>query len=220
MTSNPHGLRCLIVDYGGVLTNPVRDVFRAWADADGFEMAELKAVLGGMLGEGAGSSPLHALERGEVSVAEFERQLAASLRRSDGSEIAAAGLLTRVFAEMQTSPGMIGVVQRAKDRGIRTGLLSNSWGLSYDRTGWAELFDALVISGEVGMRKPEPAIYQLAAERLGVRPEECVFVDDLVENVRGAAAAGMVGVHHTALDSTVAELETLFGVPLAESTSN
>jgi epoxide hydrolase-like predicted phosphatase len=216
MTSSPHGLRCLIVDYGGVLTNPVQEVFGAWADADGLERAEIKAVLGGMLGDDASGGPLHGLERGELSVADFEQQLAAGLRRTDGGEIAAAGLLTRVFAKMRVAPGMITVVRRAKEQGIRTALLSNSWGLDYDRGGWAELFDALVISGEVGLRKPEPAIYRLAAERLGVQPDECVFVDDLAANVRGAAAVGMVGVHHTSLESTIGELEALLGVPLAE----
>jgi epoxide hydrolase-like predicted phosphatase len=112
------------------------------------------------------------------------------------------------------SSPMVAVVLAARARGIRTALLSNSWGLDYDRTGWAELFDAVVISGEVGLRKPEPAIYRLAAERLGVAPEGCVFVDDLAPNVRGAAAVGMVGVHYVDHVRAVGELEELFGVPL------
>jgi len=216
MTSDPHGLRALIVDYGGVLTNPVQDVFRAWAEADGLELEELKVALAGMLGDETTAGPLHGLERGELSVAEFERRLASVLRRADGGEVVAAGLLSRAFATMRPVEGMTGMVRRAKQHGIRTGLLSNSWGLNYDRTGWDQLFDVLVISGETGLRKPEPEIYLLAAERLGVRPEECVFVDDLAPNVRGAVAVGMVGVHHTALTSTVEELEALFGVALRE----
>ncbi len=215
MTSNPHGLRCLIVDYGGVLTNPVQESFSAWAAEDGLDMAELRSVLGAMLGESADGNPVHGLERGELSALEFERHLAAALRSKDGAAVPPDGLLRRAFAGMRPSDGMTSVVRRAKERGIITGLLSNSWGLDYDRNGWHELFDAIVISGEVGLRKPEPAIYQLAAERLGLAPNECVFVDDLAVNVRGAAAVGMVGVHHTALEATVAELEALFGVPLA-----
>jgi epoxide hydrolase-like predicted phosphatase len=109
---------------------------------------------------------------------------------------------------------MVDAVRAAKVHGLGTALLSNSWGLGYDRADWAALFDVVVISGEVGLRKPEPAIYRLAAERLGARPEECVFVDDLAHNVRGAAAAGMVGVHHTSVEMTLSELEALFGVPL------
>lgn len=215
MTSNSHGLRCLIVDYGGVLTNPIQESFGAWAAQDGLDLAELKAVLGALAGEAADANPVHGLERGELSVAEFERHLAAVLRRSDGGEVVSDGLLRRVFAGMRPSADMADVVRRAKEQGIRTALLSNSWGLDYDRTGWDQLFDALVISGEVGLRKPQPEIYQLAADRLGVEPAECVFVDDLAVNIRGAAAVGMVGVHHTALTSTVDELEALFGVPLA-----
>jgi epoxide hydrolase-like predicted phosphatase len=106
---------------------------------------------------------------------------------------------------------MLGVVRRAHASGLRTGLLSNSWGNDYPRDGWDELFDAVVISGEVGLRKPDPEIYALAAERLGVPAEETVFVDDLSTNVRAAAAAGMVGVHHTDPDRTISELEILFG---------
>ena len=67
-----------------------------------------------------------------------------------------------------------------------------------------------MISGEVGLRKPDPAIYALAAQRLGLSPEQIVFVDDLCPNVRAAAAAGMVGVQHVDLETTVSELEILF----------
>jgi epoxide hydrolase-like predicted phosphatase len=210
---NPHGLRCLIVDYGGVLTTPIRETFGAWAAADGIDLAELNAAIKSLLGAEAEPNPMHGLERGELSVREFERHLAARLRRADGGDVEAAGLLTRAFSAMSPS-GMVAVVRRAKGQGIRTGLLSNSWGLDYDRGGWDTLFDTVVISGEVGLRKPEPEIYRLAAERLGVGPQECVFVDDLAANVRGAVAAGMVGVHHTELAATVSELETLLGVAL------
>jgi epoxide hydrolase-like predicted phosphatase len=214
MSPERYGLRCLIVDYGGVLTNPVAEAFRVWADADRLELRELKRVLAELLDEGSTASPLHGLERGELSTAEFEQRLAAALSRPDGTQVEAVGLLDRAFAGMRLS-SMVDVVRRAREGGVRTALLSNSWGMAYDRSDWDRLFDALVISGEVGLRKPEPEIYRLAAERLGARPEECVFVDDLAVNVRGAAAVGMVGVHHTAVESTVEELETLFGVTLA-----
>jgi epoxide hydrolase-like predicted phosphatase len=207
--------RCLIVDYGGVLTTPIRDSFGAWAAADGIELVELTAAVGALLGADAPDSPVHGLERGELSVAEFERQLAAQLRRADGGAVLAPGLLTRAFAGIRPSVAMVEAVRRARAQGIRTGLLSNSWGLDYDRAGWAELFDGVVISGEVGLRKPDPEIYLLAAERLGVPPEECVFVDDLAANVRGAAAVGMTGVQLVEAADTVAELEVLLAVTLA-----
>jgi len=107
---------------------------------------------------------------------------------------------------------MLDVVRRARESGVRTALVSNSWGTdAYPRDDFDVLFDAVVISGDVGMRKPEPQIYRYAAAQVGVAPEQCVFVDDLAVNVRGAAAVGMCGVHHTDVATTVAELEALFG---------
>jgi putative hydrolase of the HAD superfamily len=157
---------------------------------------------------------VHALERGEFAVPDFERELAARLRTHEGRPVEAEGLLARMFAGFEREPAMVGVVRRARSAGLRTALLSNSWGLDYPREGWDELFDAVVISGEVGMRKPEPRIYRHTAARLGVEPSECVFVDDLRPNVVGAVDVGMVGVHHITPDDTVLELEALFGIPL------
>jgi HAD superfamily hydrolase (TIGR01509 family) len=107
-------------------------------------------------------------------------------------------------------------VRRAGSSGICTGLISNSWGagLSYDMSLLDELFEAIVISGDVGMHKPEPAIYMLGAERLGLRPEECVFVDDLRENCQGAEEVGMTAVLHRGADNTLPMLEKLLGIPL------
>ena len=98
---------------------------------------------------------------------------------------------------------------------MRTGLLSNSWGNTYPRQGWDDMFDVVVVSGEVGMRKPEPRIFHHTLDLLGVAATEAVFVDDLDVNVRAAVAVGMVGVHHTAYDTTAARLEAVFGLPLA-----
>ena len=108
---------------------------------------------------------------------------------------------------------MVGVLRRARAAGLQTALLSNSWANDYP-PALAELFDVMVISGEVGLRKPDPEIYRLTVARLGVEPGECVFVDDLSPNVRGAAAVGMVGVLHTDPAATVTELELVLGVPL------
>lgn len=111
-------------------------------------------------------------------------------------------------------PPLLAVLRVVREHGVRTGLLSNADGLWAPPDGWSELFDAVVISGEVGLAKPDRRIYLLAAAELDLPPEECVFVDDLAVNVRGAAAVGMVGVHHRSVGSTLAELETLLSVPL------
>jgi putative hydrolase of the HAD superfamily len=155
-----------------------------------------------------------ALERGEIEVPHFEVQLAERLSAASGSTVRAPGLLQRMFDQFVQAPAMSGLVLRARRAGVRTGLLSNSWGNEYPREGWDEMFDAIVISGEVGMRKPEPGIFAHALDLLGVSAGETVFVDDLRVNVLAAAELGLVGVHHTSYDQTALELEALFGLPL------
>lgn len=206
--SEPRGL---LVDYGGVLTTPLEETIAHWAQADGVDRVEFAALMRRWADSSANGSPVHDLETGRLSVEEFEHQLAAALRRGDGAVVPAAGLLQRMLGGFRPEATMAAAVATARAGGIRTALLSNSWGLNYPREGWDRLFDAVVISGEVGLRKPDPAIYLYAAEQLGLSPDECVFVDDLVPNVRGAAQVGMVGVHHTDVDATLAELEILFG---------
>lgn len=160
------------------------------------------------------SSPVHALELGEISVEEFERQLAAELTER-GSPVSAEGLLGRVLHGLaDLHDDMLGLIRRAKSTGLRTGLLSNSWGDNYPEHAWEGAFDAVVISGRVGMRKPDPEIFQHTAELLGVPPAQCVMVDDLAHNVHGAVAVGMVGVLHRSYEETAAELEILFDRPL------
>jgi epoxide hydrolase-like predicted phosphatase len=211
-------VRGLIVDYGGVLTSPLHDTMRAWCDADGIDLGHMRQVMRDWLGpaytDAAVANPMHALERGQLTVPEFERQLATRLRRTDGRPVEPDGLLKRMFAGFAPQPTMFDVVRRAHVQGVRTALLSNSWGMDYPRDEWDKTFDAVVISGEVGMRKPEPEIYRLAAGRLGIPAAECVFVDDLPANVAGAVAVGMTGVRFTSADQAVAELEPLLGVDL------
>lgn len=207
-------LKALIVDYGGVLTNPLADAMGDWMRADRIDVARFRSLMRSWLAAGAARNIAHDLETGQLAPEVFERQLAAQLPRADGSTPLAEGLLARMFAGFQAEAGMAAVVRRARQAGMRTGLLSNSWGFDYPRDGWADLFDDVVISGEVGMRKPDPEIYLHASSRLGVAPGDCVFVDDLRPNVLAAVGVGMVGVHHTGVESTTDELEVLFGLPL------
>src|SRR5436305_10456587 len=110
---------------------------------------------------------------------------------------------------------MVDAVAAARTAGIHTGLISNSWGTRrYDRSRLAELFDGVVISGEVGMRKPAPEIYELGAQRIGLAPSDCVFVDDLPFNLKPAEQLGMAAVHHTGPAQTIDELERLLGIEL------
>ena len=214
------GLRALVVDWGGVLTEPLGDAVRAWAEIDGVDFEHYLTVmrewLGTEQGELAADNPVAALERGEIEVPHFEAQLAARLTEVSAQPVAADGLLQRMFDQFEHAPAMAALVLRAKRAGLTTGLLSNSWGNEYPREGWDQMFDAVVISGEVGMRKPEAEIYTHVLDLLGVRAGETVFVDDLQPNVDAAEALGLVGVHHTSYDETAATLERLFGIPLRE----
>lgn len=217
-----HGvrLRALVVDWGGVLTEPLDAAIRAWAEIDGVEFEHyvdvMRTWLGPHQGELARDNPVAALERGEIEVPHFEEQLAQRLAQAAGREVRAVGLLQRMFDQFEHAPAMSALVLRARRAGLRTGLLSNSWGNEYPREGWDEMFDAIVISGEVGMRKPEPEIFAHALDLLGVLAEETVFVDDLAHNVQAAVELGLVGIHHTSYETTASELEELFGVHLRD----
>lgn len=125
-------------------------------------------------------------------------------------------LITDWGGVLDADPAMLDLVRSAKRAGLATALLSNAGRSEYSRRGWRRLFDAVVLSGEVGMRKPEAAIYRYTAERLGVEPAEAVFVDDLAVNVRGAVAVGMIGVHHVDYAHTLLELEAVFNLSLTE----
>jgi putative hydrolase of the HAD superfamily len=198
----------LIVDFGGVLTTDVFASFRAFCDAEGLEP---DAVRDRFRADPKARELLEALEIGAITEADYEPGLAAVLG------VAPAGLVDRLFAGMQPDEAMIAGVLAARRAGVRTGMLSNSWGDDrYDSTQLAELFDAWVISGEVGLRKPDPAIYALAAERLELEPEACVFVDDLPGNLKPAAALGMATVLHGGdAAATLRRAGTLLGVDLS-----
>lgn len=211
-------LRGLLVDWGGVLTVPLPAAVSAWADSDGVDLAHYVAIMrdwfGPAVGHEAEINPVHALERGELEVPHFEDRLAAELTKRTGVVVEARGLVERMFAFFDLLPDMPALVRRAREAGLRTALLSNSWGLDYPRDGWDDMFDVVVISGEVGMRKPEERIYRFTADALGLAPEQCVFVDDMQVNIEGAVDVGMVGVLHREYDATATELEILFGIPL------
>jgi HAD superfamily hydrolase (TIGR01509 family) len=117
------------------------------------------------------------------------------------------------YAGVLTEPdagALFNVLDLLRDQGIRTALLSNAAGGGGVTRELAPYFDALVFSGEVGFAKPSAEVYSLTADRLGLPVQACVFVDDSRGNVAGAVAAGMVGVHHTSVSETLAELAALF----------
>jgi epoxide hydrolase-like predicted phosphatase len=205
----------LVLDWGGVLTGGIDAAFASWAQADGVIADHLGLVLREAFtsDDADEPNPVHALERGEIDAAQFEQRLAVELARH-GSPVPAEGLLARMFAGISPSDSMLGLVARVKQAGLRTAVLSNSWGNEYPMQGWDELFDAVVISGEVGMRKPEPRIFEHLLALIDLPATDCVFVDDLPHNVTAAVELGFVGVVHRTYEETALELEAILGMKL------
>jgi epoxide hydrolase-like predicted phosphatase len=197
----------LLVDYGGVLTTNVWDSFREFCEAEGLDPNSAKRLF---REDPDALAELRRLERGEIGEPEFEARFGPLLGVTENE-----GLVDRLFAGMKPDGAMVGAVKRAKAIGVTTGLISNSWGAGrYDREAFSEMFDAVVISGEVGLHKPEREIFELGAERAGLSPAECVFVDDLRENCEGAERVGMTAVLHRGADTTLPRLDELLGVEL------
>ena len=198
--------RGLLVDFGGVLTTNVFESFRAFCLDEGLDP---DAFLDLFRSDPEARGDLRRVETGQIEEEDFGRRIGERLG------VETEGLIDRLFARITPDGEMVAAVKRAKSAGVKTGLLSNSMGSGrYDRESFPDLFDGVVISGEVGLHKPQPEIFRLGAERIGLPPEECVFVDDLRENCEGAEAVGMTAVLHRGASSTLPELESLLGVEL------
>jgi putative hydrolase of the HAD superfamily len=200
-------VRGLLVDFGGVLTSNVFDSFRQFCAAEGIDPDRIKTLF---RENPEALGLVRSLETGDISEEDFSRDFGALLEIDDRDD-----LVNRMFGYIQPDEEMVEAVRRARAAGVRTGLLSNSMGAGrYDRSAFPELFDGVVISGEVGMHKPQPEIFELACERVGLAPADCVFVDDLRENCEGAEAVGITAVLHRGAASTLLELEKLLGIEL------
>jgi putative hydrolase of the HAD superfamily len=197
----------LLIDWGGVLTTNLFTSFHAYCVA-----AEIdpKKLMGRFKVDPAARELLIELETGKLSETNFEQRFAELL------EVEPDGLVDGLFAGVKPDVAMVEAVRRARQAGIKTALVSNSWGVHrYPHDMFDELFDGVVISGEEGIRKPARRMYELGAERAGVAPEGCVYVDDLDFNLTPAQEMGMATVHHTSAEKSVPELEALLGVALS-----
>jgi putative hydrolase of the HAD superfamily len=197
----------LLIDWGGVLTTNLFTSFHAYCLA-----AEIdpKTLMGRFRTDPAARALLISLETGEIEELEFERRFAELLG------VEPEGLVDGLFAGVEPDMAMVDAVRRAHAAGVRTALVSNSWGVHrYPHDMFEELFDGVVISGEERIRKPATRMYELGAERAGVAPEQCVFVDDLPFNLTPAEELGMATILHTDAQSTIPELERLLGVTLS-----
>jgi putative hydrolase of the HAD superfamily len=196
----------LLIDWGGVLTTNLFASFHAYCLRVQIDPQTLR---GRFSSDPAFRELLIALEKGELEEAAFELRLAPLLG------VEPDGLIDGLFAGVEPDTAMVDAVRRARAAGVRTALVSNSWGVHrYPHDLFSELFDGVVISGEERIRKPSRRMYELGAERAGVRAELCVFVDDLPFNLTPAEALGMATVHHTSSEQTIPQLERLLGITL------
>ena len=196
----------LLIDWGGVLTSNLFASFNAFCAEEGLEP---DAIATAFRSNPEARDLVIGLETGTIPEATFEQRLSEMLG------IKPTPLIERLMAGAAKDEAMCDAVLSARTHGIKTGLVSNSWGVTrYPRPLLQELFDGVVISGEVGLRKPAPEMYTRGANAIGLEPRQCVFVDDLPFNLKPAAELGMATVHHVDAERTISELEQVLGLNL------
>jgi putative hydrolase of the HAD superfamily len=201
-----HGL---LLDWGGVMTTNLFSAFGAFCATEGVAPDLLREAF---RHDDETRDALIAFEEGRMNDDLFASHLTKALGLPHER---AEGLIDRMMAGATVEPDMVGMVRNARAAGIRVAMVSNSWGeLRYPAELVAELFDATVVSGREGFRKPDTRMYALGAERLGLAPEDCVMVDDLPFNLKPAAELGMATVLHHDPGATIGRLQVLLGVGL------
>lgn len=199
----------VISDYGGVLTSPLAGAFVQVNARHSLPEGALGAAMA-RAGERVGKQLLFELECGRIAEAEFLALLGAQLSADLEREVDLSQFSEHYFAGLEPNAPMIEELQAVRADGYRMALLTNNvveWGPRWrPMIPVDELFDDVVDSAHVGLRKPDPEIYVMAYERLGVTPEECVFVDDFLVNCEAAEALGMTAVRLVDTPGAIAEL--------------
>jgi putative hydrolase of the HAD superfamily len=167
-------VKALVLDFGGVLTNDFWEVLRSFARREGLPE---NALVDLVTRDPEGIELLRDLERGSIGQAEFESKMSARLG------VPADGLLVRMAADLRPDDAMLSVVAELRAAGVKVGILSNSWGGDYfdPYAPWnlEERADVVVISDQVRLRKPDPEIFDLVLDQLGIPAAECLFIDDI-----------------------------------------
>lgn len=200
-----------ILDFGGVMTAPVTTMFKRFARAVGLTTEESRAVIDAVYrGGAAGDGAIQQLELGAIGPAELERHLARAIADVTGRTVPPEGLFHQLWGLLELDAAMVEGIRRLRSAGVRTALLSNSWGAdNYPFDALDGVFELYVISGVERVRKPDAEIYRRTLDRLDLRASQCVFVDDLAPNVEVAHGLGMHGIVHRDAVRTLAQLEAL-----------
>jgi putative hydrolase of the HAD superfamily len=205
-------IQAVVSDFGGVLTSPLGRAFTRANEDAGIPLEALGQAMARAT-ERDGEPPLFALERGEISETEFFRRLEVELEQVTGQPLSLADFGERLMAALEPNDAMFAYLRELRRRGLRLAILTNNVREWEQR--WRSLlpiddvFELVVDSAFVGARKPDPAIYALTLDRLGLPAEACAFVDDLEVNVEAARAAGMHGIVFRDTDQAIAELDAL-----------
>jgi putative hydrolase of the HAD superfamily len=206
-------LRAALFDFGGVILSSPFEAFARYEEEHGLPPGFLRSVNA----TDPDTNAWARLERSEVTVDEFSALFAAE-SRALGHEVPGADVLALLGGRLR--PAMVEAVRRCGER-LVTGLLTNNFVLAGDHVdretemgAVLALFDGIVESSKVGVRKPDPRFYELACEQLDVKPADCVFLDDLGINLKPARALGMATIKVVDPDVAIAELEQVVGFPL------
>jgi putative hydrolase of the HAD superfamily len=200
-------IKAVVCDFGGVLTSPLIRGFLAYQEDSGVTVEELGKAMA-QAAEADGEHPLFELERGRITEAEFARRIEAQL----GDHFDFERLRTLYFEHLVPNRPMIDFIRTLRDRGLRTALCTNNvreweplWRSKLPELD--EIFEVVVDSAFVGMRKPDPEIYELTLDRIGTSPEESVFIDDVEPNCDTARELGMTAVRFEDAEQAIAEVE-------------
>jgi epoxide hydrolase-like predicted phosphatase len=206
-------IEAVVSDFGGVLTTPLFDAFAGVQTDHGVPLETIGKAMWRATQE-RGENPLFALERGEMTEREFLGILGDAIEAEVGRRIEMHDFAERYFAQLEPNDAMIAFLDELKTgRGLRLAMLTNNvrewearWRalLPVDR-----LFELVVDSAFVGMRKPEPEIYELTLSRLGLPAQACVFIDDIDVNCEAARGVGMHAVHFRDTEQAIAEVSAL-----------
>jgi putative hydrolase of the HAD superfamily len=217
VTDRGGGVRAVISDFGGVLTNQLIEAFAAFQDETGVSMEQLGRGMQ-RVSERDGDYPLFRLERGEVSEEEFLQDLAWALEQELGHRPRLHRFREIWFEALHANDEMLALMRELRERGYRMAILTNNvreWEeLWRSKLPVDEIFELVVDSAWVGLRKPDPAIYRLTIERLdgGLEPRECLFVDDNQLNVEAARELGMPAVRFVSNEQAIPEIRELLGL--------
>jgi putative hydrolase of the HAD superfamily len=206
--------RAVVCDFGGVLTTPLIESFLHYQERSGVSFEEVVKAMH-RLTERTGRNPLYELEKGAITEAEFLR----SIEDEMGGGVDLSSMNETYFAHLERNHEMIDFVRSLRvERGMRSALLTNNirewepkWRAMLPEID--EIFEVVVDSAFVGIRKPDPAIYELTVERLGdgVRAEDCVFIDDVEVNCQAARSVGMTAVQFHDTQQAIADVEAVLG---------